>query len=104
MRKYKNVPITFLKTGENVTALFEVCAENEREVACFTAVVPVRLDYDEMLDIQVGENEFPFKIMHIGNLTGDLPFSIEMYVRQVGTFSTGRWEKILRGVLDESKR
>lgn len=103
MRKYKNVPITFLKTGEIATALFEVCIENRREVACFTTVVPVRLDYDEMIDIQVGENEFPFKIMHIGNLTGDLPFTIEMYAKQVGTFSAGRWEKILRSILDESK-
>lgn len=97
-KKYENVPITLLQTGEIVVALIEVYTENGREVAYFTADVMGRLDYEEMFDIQVGENEFPFKRMHVGHFTDTFPVRMEMFAKQVGTFSTGMWEKMLGGI------
>ena len=62
-----------------------------------------RLDYGETLMVKVGESEIPFKVIHIGISDNTFPIRFELMAKQVGTFSTGRWEKILRGILNENK-
>ena len=101
--KYENVPITLLQTGETVSALIEVCIENGREVAYFCANVLGRLDYEETFVIQIKDREFPFIIRHLTGFTDTFPVRMEMYAKQVGASTIGRWEKILRGILNESK-
>ena len=101
--EYTNVPITIMKPYESAISSFLVMVEQETEYASFVADVIGRLDYDETLMVKVGESEIPFKVIHIGISDNTFPICFELMAKQVGTFSTGRWEKILRGILNENK-
>lgn len=103
MKKYKNIPITILQTGETVAASIEVCVEDGREVAYFYANVLGRYDYEETFIVQIKGREFPFIIRHLSGFTDTFPVRMEMYAKQVGTYTIGKWEKILRGILNENK-
>ena len=87
-----------MKPYESATSSFLIITEQETEYASFVADVIGRLDYDETLMVKVGENEIPFKVIHIGISDNIFPIRFELMAKQVGTFSTGRWEKILRGI------
>lgn len=101
--EYTGIPITIMKPYESATSSFLIITEQETEYASFVADVIGRLDYDETLMLKVGENEIPFNVIHIGISNNNFPIRFELMAKQVGTFSTGRWEKILRGILSESK-
>lgn len=101
--EYTDVPITIMKPYESATSSFLIMVEKEMEHASFVADVIGRLDYDEMLMVKVGESEIPFKVMHIEISDYSFPVRFELAAKQVGTFSTGRWKKILRGILNENK-
>nr|DAY17408.1 MAG TPA: hypothetical protein [Caudoviricetes sp.] len=102
--EYTCIPITIMKPYESATSSFLVMVEQETEYASFVADVIGRLDYDETLMVKVGESEIPFKIIHIGISDNIFPIRFELMAKQVGTFSTGRWEKILKGISNENKR
>ena len=101
--EYTGIPITIMKPQESATSSFLITTEQETEYASFVADVIGRLDYDETLMVKVGENEIPFKVIHIGISNNNFPIRFELMAEQVGTFSTGRWEKILRCILNERK-
>lgn len=101
--EYTCIPITIMKPYESATSSFLVMVEQETEYASFVADVIGRLDYDETLMVKVGESEIPFKVIHIGISDNIFPIRFELMAKQVGTFSTGRWEKILSGILNENK-
>ena len=96
--EYTCIPITIMKPYESATSSFLVTVEQETEYACFMADVIGRLDYDETLMVKVGESEIPFKVIHIGISDNIFPIRFELMAKQIGTFSTGRWEKILKGI------
>ena len=101
--EYTCIPITIMKPYESATSSFFVMVEQETEYASFVADVIGRLDYGETLMVKVGESEIPFKVIHIGISNNIFPIRFELMAKQVGTFSTGRWEKILSGILNENK-
>lgn len=101
--EYTCIPITIMKPYESATSSFRVMVEQETEYASFVANVIGRLDYGKTLMVKVGESEIPFKVIHIGISDNTFPIRFELMAKQVGTFSTGRWEKILRGILNENK-
>lgn len=53
--------------------------------------------------VQIKGREFPFIIRHLSGFTDTFPVRMEMYAKQVGTYTIGKWEKILRGILNENK-
>ena len=93
----------FEKIEDNKVYTAEYTNVQETEYASFVADVIGRLDYGETLMVKVGESEIPFKVIHIGISDNTFPIRFELMAKQVGTFSTGRWEKILRGILNENK-
>ena len=98
VEEYTCIPITIMKPYESATSSFLIITEQETEYASFVADVIGRLDYGETLMVKVGESEIPFKVIHIGISDNIFPIRFELMAKQVGTFSTGRWEKILRGI------
>lgn len=101
IEEYTDIPITIMKPHELATSSFGVLVKKETEYAFFTADVMGRLDYGKILMVKVGESEIPFEITHIEVSDNSFPIRFEIMAKQVGTFSPGRWEKILRGVLDD---
>ena len=94
-KKYENIPITILQTDETVVASIEVCVEDGREVAYFETNVLGRLDYQETFMVLIKGEEIPFIIRHLSSFTGTFPVRMEMYAKQVGTFTIGKWEEML---------
>lgn len=101
MKNYKNIPIIILHTGENIKVPFQILEEDTgKEKAYFRADIIGRFDYDETLMVKVGENEIPFEIITISVFDNSFPIRFKIIAKQVGAFSSGRWDKILAGISD----